>query len=360
MSLLLIYLTIALLTSFLCSLLEASLLSITPSHVSITQQQQPAIGKTLQHYKDNIDRPLAAILTLNTFAHTIGAAGVGAQAQLIWGEAYLTLVSIILTILILILTEIIPKTLGANYWRQLTGFTVRCLKVMIIVLYPLVLVSQFITKRLKKDKEKSVLSRADFTAMTEIGTQEGILEKSESTVIHNILKFNQIQAQHIMTPRTVIRAAREVISVMQYYDSHQSIPHSRIPIYEASIDHITGYVLKDALLQTIIEGQGDKLLKDIKRPIEIFAEQVPVPDIFTELMKKKEHIALVVDEYGGTAGILTIEDIVETLLGLEITDEYDDVEDLQQLAIERWQKRARRLGYMDDTMPEQPGNHKED
>lgn len=349
MGLLILYLAIALVFSFLCSLLEASLLSITPSHASVVGKHNPTLGKDLQQFKDNIDRPLAAILTLNTFAHTIGAAGVGAQAQLIWGEEYLTVISIVLTIVILFLTEIIPKTLGANYWRQLTPFTVRTLKILIYSpLYPFILFSQFITRRMKQDKEKSVLSRADFTAMAEIGTKEGVLHRDESRVINNVLGLNVILASHIMTPRTVIKAAPEKQLIREFYDNSTNMRFSRIPVFEDSIDRVTGFVLKDEVLQRIIEGDGDLPLAQISRPIQAVHPGMPVPELFTRLMDRKEHIALVVDEYGGTAGLVTMEDIIETLLGLEITDEFDAVEDLQKWARERWEARARGRGIQDN------------
>lgn len=350
MTLLIFYLCIALFFSFLCSILEASLLSITPSYVGILEGKDPAIAKDLSNFKDNIDKPLAAILTLNTFAHTIGAAGVGAQAQLIWGEAYLTLTSIILTVIILFITEIIPKTLGANYWKQLTPFTVKTLKVMIFLLYPVIVVSQFITKRMKRDENKSVLSRADFTAMARIGTEEGVLQKDESRIINNILGFNAIVVNDIMTPRTVIKAASEKQLIIDFFN-HTTLAYSRIPVYENSIDQITGYVLKDELMHKIIKGEGNKPLLDIKRPIEIVGEKLPIPKLFARIMEKNEHIALVVDEYGGTAGIVTMEDIVETLLGLEIIDEFDAVDDLQKSAREKWKKRAAGLGYQHDETP---------
>ncbi|WP_026236134.1 CNNM domain-containing protein [Pontibacter roseus] len=348
MGLLILYLVIALVMSFLCSLLEASLLSVTPSHANVISKEKPALGKDLLHFKNNIDMPLAAILTLNTFAHTIGAAGVGAQAQIIWGEKYLTLVSILLTIVILILTEIIPKTLGANYWRQLTPFTVQTLKIMIYSpLYPIILFSQFITKRLKRDKDKSVLSRADFTAMAEMGIKEGILHHDESRVINNVLRFNLILTSHIMTPRTVIKAAPEKQYIREFYDNTTNMRFSRIPVFDNSIDHISGYVLKDEVLQRIIEGEGGMSLSEIKRPIHVVHENTPVPQLFTRLMDKKEHIALVVDEHGGTAGIVSMEDVIETLLGLEITDELDAVEDLQKWARERWKRRSGKLDSFD-------------
>ncbi|WP_276496414.1 CNNM domain-containing protein [Pontibacter litorisediminis] len=355
MGLLLLYLGIALFFSFLCSLLEASLLSVTPSHVAIVNNENPSLGKDLQNFKDNIDRPLAAILTLNTFAHTIGAAGVGAQAQLIWGEESLTIVSVVLTIVILILTEIIPKTLGANYWKQLTPFTVRTLKIMIYSpLYPIILLSQVITKRLKTEKGRSVLSRADFTAMAELGIKEGIFKKSESQVIQNILRFNNIMVRHIMTPRTVIVSAQENMSMSDFFRDFPDLRFSRIPVYTTNLDDIQGYVLKNEVLHKIINDEGNKPLKTVLRKIQVVPEHMPIPTLFNKLLEQQEQIALVVDEYGGTAGLITVEDIIETLLGMEIIDELDQVADLQHWARQNWEKRARRLGYT----PENDANRK--
>lgn len=341
MTLLLVYLGIALVSSFLCSLIEASLLSITASHVSIVSNENPKLGKDLQEFKSNIDKPLAAILTLNTFAHTIGAAGVGAQAQLLWGDQYLTLVSIILTIVILIITEIIPKTLGANYWKQLTPFTVKVIKIMIFLLYPIVMFSQLITKALNKNKETSVLSRADFSAMAELGSKEGALKQDEYRIINNILRFNQMRINTIMTPRTVLVAASQDQSIREFYDNAENLRFSRIPIYAESIDDIKGYVLKDEILEEIIDGNGDKDLQSIIRPFLVEPETANTASVFERLIKKNEHIALIVDEYGGTSGIATMEDIIETLLGLEITDELDDVEDMQKWARENWKKQRK-------------------
>lgn len=346
MALLLLYLAIALFFSFLCSLLEASLLSITPSHVSVVSKENPALGKDLQHFKQNIDRPLAAILTLNTFAHTIGAAGVGAQAQLLWGDEYLTVVSVVLTIIILFFTEIIPKTLGANFWRQLTPFTVRTLKIMIYSpLYPIILMSQVITKMLKTDKNRSVLSRADFTAMAELGIKEGIFKKGESQIIQNILRFNNILVRHIMTPRTVIVSAQQDMSIKDFFANFPDLRFSRIPVYKKNLDDITGYVLKDEVMYKLINNDGDKPLSSIARTVQIIPEHMPIPTLFNRLMEKQDQIALVVDEYGGTAGIISMEDIVETLLGMEIIDEMDQIADLQEWAKHNWEKRAKRMGF---------------
>ncbi|PTX18469.1 CBS domain containing-hemolysin-like protein [Pontibacter mucosus] len=346
MGLLLLYLAISLFFSFLCSLLEASLLSVTPSHVAIVSKENPSLGKDLKHFKDNIDRPLAAILTLNTFAHTIGAAGVGAQAQRLWGEEYLTIVSVVLTIVILILTEIIPKTLGANYWKQLIPFTVRTLKILIYSpLYPIIILSQVITKRLKTDKDRSVLSRADFTAMAELGIKEGIFKHSESQVIQNILRFNNILVRHIMTPRTVIVSAQEDMTMTDFFRDFPDLRFSRIPVYTSTLDDIQGYILKNEVLHKIIANQGNQPLKSVLRRILVVPEHMAIPTLFSKLQEQQEHIALVVDEYGGTAGLVSMEDIIETLLGMEIIDELDQVADLQEWARENWEKRARRLGH---------------
>ena len=346
MGLLLLYLFIALFFSFMCSVLEAVLLSITPSYISIATQQDPMLGKDLQKFKDNIDRPLAAILTLNTFAHTIGAAGVGAQAQLIWGEAYLSLASGVLTLIILIFSEIIPKTLGANYWRQLAPFTIRTLKVLIYSpLYPIILLSQFITRRLKKEKGRSILSRADFTAMTEIGIKDGIFKEGESQIIRNILRFNNIMVRHIMTPRTVVVSAQEDMTIVDFFKGFPDLRFSRIPIFKENLDDVTGYVLKDEVMYEMIQNQGNKPLKAIARRIQVVPEHMPIPTLFNRLLERKDQVALVVDEYGGTAGLISMEDIIETLLGMEIIDELDQVADLQNWARNNWEKRARRLGF---------------
>lgn len=346
MGLLILYLAIALFFSFLCSVLEAVLLSITPSYISITSQENPVLGQELHKLKENVDRPLAAILTLNTFAHTIGAAGVGAQAQVLWGDAYISVTSTVLTLIILIFSEIIPKTIGANHWKQLAPFTSRIIKILIYSpLYPIIVLSQFITKRLKKDKQRSVLSRADFTAMAEIGIKEGIFKKSESQIIRNILRFNNIMVRHIMTPRTVIVGAQEDMPIIDFFNNFPDLRFSRIPVYGKNLDDVTGYVLKDEVMYEMIENKGHKPLKAICRNIPVVPEHMAIPALFSQLIERKEQIALVVDEYGGTAGLISVEDIVETLLGMEIIDELDQIADLQTWARNNWEKRARRLGF---------------
>ena len=345
MTLLILYLLVAILVSFLCSMLEAVILSITPSFMAIKKEQGKKYMPLLSEYKNKIDRPLAAILTLNTFAHTLGAAGVGAQAQVIWGNEYLSVVSALLTILILVFSEIIPKTIGANFWPALVPFTVYTLRFLIVVLYPFVFIRQLITRAFNIKSNKGALSRADFSVLAELAAREGLFREGESKIIKNISLFDQIKARHIMTPRTVIFAAPGNLTIKEYYASTPEMPFSRIPVYKNNIDQITGYLLKDELLTKIVEGQSHQLLNSISRDILSLYVNLPISQIYQELISSKQHIALVVDEYGGTSGIITLEDVVETILGLEIVDEMDNIEDLQKAARESWEKRSKRMGF---------------
>ena len=348
-TLLIVFLLVSIIFSFLCSVWEAVLLSITPSFTQMRLQEGGELGKTLEVFKENIDRPLAAILTLNTIAHTVGAIGVGAQATKIWGASIMStaVVPVLMTLAILILSEIIPKTIGANYWQELAGFTVRCLKFVMWVLAPLVYVSQIITKALKKDKESSVFSRADFGAMAELGSQQGVFNEGESNILRNLLRFNSIFAKSVMTPRTVMIASDQHQSIRDFNDNHPKLRFSRIPVFDKSADHITGYVLKDQLLRQLVDGNGDQPLASIRRDVLAVKEDFPIPDLFSHFTAKREHIAIVLDEFGGTAGIVTVEDVIETLLGLEIVDEQDNATDMQALARKQWEVRARNVGLIE-------------
>ncbi len=350
----------SILFSFLCSILEAVLLSITPAYVGIQEQKGTRIAADLVSFKEDIDRPLAAILTLNTIAHTVGAIGVGSQAALVFGESMLVIagISIIslealiagfMTLAILILSEVIPKTIGANNWEILTPFTIASLKIMLIGLAPLVWISQYITRHLKKDKDKPVLSRTDFLAMTKLGTESGILEESEQTIIHNLLRFSKVLVKDVMTPRIVVNTAGEEITVREFQNVNANLPHSRIPVYREKNDNITGYVLRDDILLKLAETQDQTPLKALRREIIVVHRTVPIPDLLDTFLIKKEHMALVVDEFGGMEGIVTMEDIIETLLGLEIVDESDNETDMQALARSNWERRAKRLGIITET-----------
>lgn len=353
LTLLIIFFLVAILFSFLCSLWEAVLLSITPAYARIQMQQGSSIGRHLQEFKENIDKPLAAILTLNTIAHTVGAIGVGSQANAIWAETNpivtTLVVPVLMTLGILILSEIIPKTIGANYWKELAPFTVASLNFIMLLLAPLIWATQLITKVLKKDKDKSVLSRNDFLVMTEIGEQEGVFQSSESTIIKNLLRFHTVETKSIMTPRTVVKAAAEEMTLQAFHDQNAKLHFSRIPTYhEDSKDRVTGYFLKADMLTHLLEGNGDKPLSTIRRDITVVNESFPITDLYDRLLGKREHIALVVDDFGGMAGIATMEDVIETLLGLEIVDEFDNTDDMQTLARENWKKRAKVLGLTEE------------
>ncbi len=342
--------------SFLCSVLEAALLSITPAFVSIKEQEGSQLGKDLRKFKEDIDQPLAAILTLNTIAHTVGAMGVGAMAGRIFHEqgfdlgftslSYESIIAAVMTLAILILSEIIPKTIGANSWKSLAPFTVKTLKIMIWSLWPLIWVSQKITKSMKKDKGKSVLSRTDFMAMADAGHKEGVFREGETRILKNLMRFETIKAKDIMTPRTVVLSASETQTIREFFDENPKLRFSRIPVFNESLDDSHSYILKDELYLALINQEDEAPLKKIARKGEIVQENTPIQELFNQLMEKREHIAFVMDEFGGMAGLVTMEDVIETLLGLEILDETDNVGDLQDLARKQWEQRAKRLGII--------------
>ncbi len=356
MGLLLLYVALAIGVSFLCSVMEAVLLSVTPSYVAALEREGSTVGKRLHQFKENVDRPLAAILSLNTIAHTVGAAGVGAQAAVVFGEAYTGIVAGVLTLLILVLSEIIPKTLGAVYWRTLTPALVRLLTATIIVMWPLVKLSQGLTYLLSQDQDEAAFSREEFTAMAELGEEEGVFEEKESRILRNLFRFNSLRVKDVMTPRTVIFQMPERKTIGDVVEEHDEFRFSRIPVYDDDPDDITGYVLKDEMLLRAAQEEFDVSLSEISRDILVVHETLALPDLLERLLDRLEHIALVVDEYGGVAGVVTMEDVVETLLGLEIVDEADSVEDMQALARKQWFKRARELGMVSDEALEAPTN----
>jgi len=350
MFLLFLYLAVAILVSFLCSILEAVLLSITPSYVeSVKQSENKKLGVDLEGLKSNIDKPLAAILSFNTIAHTVGAAGVGAQAGYVFGNQYLGIVSAILTLLILVFSEIIPKTIGASYWRSLTGFTVKTLSVLIWIMYPLVILSKGITKLLSKDdKGATSISRAEVSAMADIGEKEGVFASTESKMIKNLVTLRNIRVEDVMTPRTVIVMMQEDKKLQELFENDAFKKFSRIPVYKKNRDDISGYVHKINVLSHLAADKHDLKLKDIKREVMMVDHQMKLPVILDKLVENKEHFALVTDRYGGVAGLVTMEDLMETLLGREIVDEFDGIEDMQAYARSRWRARAEKLGLLSD------------
>ncbi len=348
---LIFFFLVSIIFSFLCSVWEAVLLSVTNTFVQVELEKGTKTGKLLNEFKTNIDRPLAAILTLNTIAHTVGAIGVGAVATKIWPDQPMStiVVPVVMTLAILILSEIIPKTLGANYWQSLAGFTTKSIKFIITALFPLVWISQWITKGLKKDKNKSVLSRSDFATMAKMARTSGVMQNQESRIVENLMKFNKIEAKDIMTPRTVMKSTKEDTTIEAFYNQNPKLRFSRIPVYSETKDNITGFFLKDDLLTALIKKEGNNNLNSIKRDILVVNENMLIMNLFDQLMEKKNHIALVVDEYGGTAGLVTMEDVIETLLGMEIVDEFDNAEDMQAFARKKWEERAKGLGLTEST-----------
>lgn len=339
MTLLFFYLFLALVISFLCSIMEAVLLSTTLSFLTVKEKEGNNSAKLFSKLKQNIDRPLSAILSLNTIAHTVGAAGVGAQATKVFGDVYFGLTSAILTVLILVLSEIIPKTLGARYWRELAMITGKAIRITIFITYPLVIIFPYITKPFSKKQNKQTVSREEISALADIGTEEGIFGEKENKIIQNLIKLKGIRVSEIMTPRVVVTVADENMPLEGFLKSKEFLHFSRIPIYSENTENITGYVFRQTVFEKLSESKVGLKLKDIKRNIVIVPETNPLFKVWEVLLEKKEHIVLIVDEYGGMEGIATMEDIIETLLGFEIVDEKDTIIDMQQYARNRWKMR---------------------
>lgn len=367
MGLLIFYAVIAIFFSFICSILEAVLLSLTPTYLKIKKQEGHSYAEVLENFKKDVDQPLIAILTLNTIAHTVGAILVGVQAKVAYAEMYgskshtffgvnftedlmVGVVSTIMTILILVASEIIPKTIGATYWKSLGNFTAISLKILIFPLkYTGILWLLRLTTRLIGGKgHGSILSREGFVAMTEIAQQEGVFEESESKVIKNLLNFKKVRAKDIMTPRTVMKIENETMTVSEFFEANSNIRFSRIPVYSKDQDNIVGLVLKDDVFKEMALDNDKKTLSELKRDIIVVNRSIPIPNLFEKLIAGKNHMALVVDEYGSINGIVTMEDVIETLLGLEIMDESDNISDFQSLARKNWEDRAKRLGIINE------------
>ena len=343
--LLLAYVLLALVFSFLCSVAEAVLLSITPTYIAGLRDKRPRQAEMLHKLKiENVDRSLAAILTLNTIAHTVGAIGAGAKATAVFGSAWFGVFSAMMTLLILFLSEIIPKTLGAVYWRSLTSVTAYFVRTLIIILYPLILVSELLTRLIAHGKEVHIFSRDEFIAMADMGEQSGQIKEQESRIIQNLFHFESLTAKDIMTPRTVIVALQQDITVSDALMEHPHNVFSRLPIYDKDLDGITGFVLKDDLLLAKAKDKHDMPVKSLQREIMAVSDALPLSQLLEKLLDERQHIALVVDNYGGTRGLVSLEDVVETLLGMEIVDEMDKVADMQTLARQQWERRARGLG----------------
>ncbi len=351
MTLLLIFALSALAISFLCSILESTLMSTPISYITMREEEGFKSATLMKQYKTDIDKPIAAILSLNTIANTIGSAGVGLQVTEVFGNQWFGLVSTIFTLLVLIFSEIIPKTIGTSQYKHLMGFAAKTIKILIILMYPFVwLLNLFSRSFSHSDDDETVVSREEVSAMANVGEDEGVIDEDENKIIQNVIKLDNIKASDVMTPRVVAAIASEQMTLRDFYREEEPYSHfSRIPVYAESADIITGYVLRSEVLESLAEDRWNDTLGQLRRDVSFFNENQSISEIWEQLLKRKEQLAMIIDEYGSFQGILTMEDIIETIFGLEIIDESDEVTDMQQYARERWLQRQRR--YQQVTLP---------
>lgn len=327
--------------------MEAVLLSLPVSYLKAKSDKGSKSARIFLNFKNNIDKPLSAILSLNTVAHTIGAAGVGAQASIVFGDESFGIISAALTFIILIFSEIIPKTIGANYSKQLMGVSGITIKMMILITYPLVIMSAFFSKIFTgKDKKSYSTSREEISALANIGKNEGIIGENENKILQNLIKLKNIMIEEIMTPRVVVVVANENLTLKEFLENDKYLHFTRIPVFNDSKDNITGFVLRDIVFKQFAEKKEELKLKDIKREIITFSENTSVFKAWDILLAKKIHIALVSNEFGGMEGIITLEDIIESLLGFEIMDERDTIKDMQEYARERWKQKQKKYDIL--------------
>lgn len=339
LSLLLTYMILALVVSSICSVLESTLLSTPLSFINTLEQQGAKGVERLKRLKTDIDRPISAILVVNTIANTVGASLVGSEAARLYDSTGVGVVSGVFTFCILVFSEIIPKTIGSTYWRRLAIPASNIIQGLIYVTFPVVWILERLTRRISDSSDQVSVSREDVVAMVTTGAEEGVLEKEENKMIQNLLKLDEIKAHDIMTPSSVVTMAESSQTIRDFYNSDDFAKFSRIPLYEEeNDDYVTGYVLKQEILEKLAEDRFNVKLKDLERPILSFQEDESVSTIWEKLLEKKEHICVIIDEYGSMRGIVTLEDVIETMLGFEIVDESDEVVDMQQLAKEQWEE----------------------
>ena len=323
--------------SAVCSVLEATLLSTPLSYITGLEDQGVKGAKRLKKLKQNTERPIAAILCINTIANTVGASLVGSLVMKVYGNTLVGVFSAIFTLLILVFAEIFPKTIGSTYWRRLAIPASGIINVMIFIVFPIVWVMEKLTKFISDNADQVSVSREDISAMVSVATEEEVIEKDEKKMIQNLLKLDEITAHEIMTPSVVVEMASGNMTAKELYD--KDLVHSRIPVCdEENDDYIIGYVLRQTILEKMAEDKFDAKLKEIARPILSFQENESVGTIWEKLLEKKEHISIIIDEYGTFRGIVTLEDVIETMLGKEIVDETDEVVDMQELAKEQWEE----------------------
>lgn len=340
MTLLVVYLSVAIGVSFMCSVLEAVLLSVTPSFVESLQRSRPHSAKRLVQVKENIGESLAAILILNTFAHTMGAAGVGSQAILIFGSQWETLIAVLLTLVILYVSEIIPKTLGATYWPRLAHLAALIISILVKLVYPLIWIANLLNKGFH-GKEESGITREEVLALASLSHKSGSLFQQETDYLANLLRLPEKRTEQILTPRSVVHMLNEATSVTDALNDLETRRFTRIPTFREDTDHVIGLVIRADLFEAERQGKGDWPIRDLAQPVFRVSEKLPVHKLLDVFIKNKSHLFLVEDEFGQTAGVVTLEDAIETLLGREITDERDLVEDMQALAKAKYRARLR-------------------
>jgi CBS domain containing-hemolysin-like protein len=327
--------------SFICSLCEAVILSLSPAFVEVLAEGKSKSGRLLKHLIDHPDRTLSAILTVNTISHTLGSAWIAYQVQHEFGETWVTICSVFLTFMILVFSEILPKTIGKNHTKYFAGFTAYAVQLMIVTFYPIVKLSEFASIALSSPSEEPDITRDEMIKNAEIGVEEGTIKAKESTIIRNLLKLDKIYVADIMTPRSVITALSASMTVDEVARKHKPIRFSRIPIYEESLDQIIGLTHRYKILEALSQDQHGTVLRDLILPISTVSERMTVAQALDFFIKAKDHLALVSDEYGVVTGLVTLEDTVETLLGVEIVDEFDNIEDMRKYALEQWQLRKK-------------------
>jgi len=341
MTLLITYLVVAIGVSFICSILEAVLLSVTPTFVAQKLEANEKGAKTLAHVRKKLDHSISSILILNTFAHTMGAAGVGAQAIRIFGEQKETLIAFLLTLAILYFSEIIPKTLGATFWRSLAIPSAYVISFLVKLVYPFVWFSSLLTRMFSKGNP-DVITREELLTVAALSHKGGMLDNQESQLVENILKLRDVKTEDILTPRSVVHALAKEVSISEAISNEKTANFTRIPVYDGAIDNITGVVLKAHLYEGERQGNGDVALSDVATLVWRVSESLPVLNLLDLFIKRNEHIFIVEDHFGQTAGVVSLEDAIETFLGREIVDESDQVEDLQKLAKANYRQRLKR------------------
>jgi len=333
-----VYFFLALGVSFICSILESILLSVSYTHIGQLKKENKKSGEILDQHKQNISRPLAAILTLNTIAHTVGAAGVGAETLAIYGNKWVAIASGTLTLSILVFSEIIPKTLGAVYWKSLAHYAAFMIKGMIYLTYPFVIFSEFLSRLLRRKSGGQKVTREDMIAMAELGEEEGTLREKESDIIENLMKLQEVKAEAVLTPRSVVFALIKENTVKEVIDKYSPLVFSRIPIYEESLDHMIGFVHRFDIVKEQAEDHFTRTMEELMEPVHTVQETDSVATILDEFVKRRQQIFMVADEFGTTVGLITLEDAIETLLGVEIVDEHDSVVDMRKFARDRHER----------------------